>query len=386
MAEMKHIKQTELWQETFLKQKSFMLQAMQTIMQDALKREFDNFIVAQEYERTSERKGLRNGTYERNLTTRIGTITLKVCRDRDGEFQTELFDRYQRSEKALVLSIIEMYLQGVSTRKVSNIAEALCGTSISKNQVSELIKKLDDEIKIWRSRPLTAEQYLYAIFDARYEKIRENGRVVSKGFVVAIGITTSGKREIIGCWVINSESFEAWESCLIELKNRGLQGISYVVSDENQGLKKAIKKHFQGAQWQRCQVHFMRNFMSKLAQSEKAEGIKLLQNVFAASSRQEALDQLKNVANFLDKQKKGSVREWLEDSIEDTLAVYNLPDTHRKKMRSTNMLERFNQELKRRSRVVRIFPNEQSCLRLFSALCLEQSEEWEGNSYLTMQF
>lgn len=382
---MKDIKTEKLWQEALIDQKGFMLQTMQIIFENAIKNEFNNFIGAQEYERTNERKGVRNGTYERNLNTRIGTMTLKVCRDRDGEFKPELFDRYQRSEKALLLSITEMYISGVSTRKVSKIVEELCGISISKSQVSELAKKLDEEIDKWRKRSLESEQFMYAIFDARYEKIRENGRVISKAFVVAIGITVTGRREIIGTWVINSESYDAWNDCLKELKNRGLKNISYVVSDENKGLKKVIMEHFQEAQWQRCQVHFMRNFMAKLAQSEKPEGIKLLQDVFAASSKNEAFDRLKKVYDFLDSRKKESVQKWLEESVEDVFAVYDLPEAHRKKMRSTNMLERLNQELKRRSRVVRIFPNEQSCLRLLSALCVEVTEEWSGNSYLNMQ-
>jgi len=373
----------EAWQEGLNgDQPAFIRQAMQDFVQDAIRREFNRFIDADEYERTSDRKGLRNGTYERSLNTRVGTITLQVCRDRAGDFKTELFERYQRSEKALVLALVKMYLRGVSTRKVSGIVEQLCGFSVSKSQVSELTKKLDTDLEQWRSRPLTTK-YMYLIFDARYEKVRENNKVVSRGFVTAIGITLEGVREVIGCWVINSESFDEWDRCLASLKKRGLEGVIYVVSDENQGLKNAIRKHFQGAQWQRCQVHFMRNFMSKLAKSELAEGIKLLQNVFAADTKEEALNRIKPLYDFLDTHKKENVRQWLEDSIEDTLAVYALPAEHRKKMRTTNMLERLNEELKRRSRVVRIFPNEESCLRLLSALCQETSEAWDGRRYLS---
>lgn len=259
--------------------------------------------------------------------------------------------------------------------------EPLCGFNISKSQVSGLTCKLDHDLNIWRTRPLT-EEYKYLIFDARYEKIRENGRVINKGFVIAVGVTTGGKREILGTWMINSESYEAWNSCLDELKKRGLNGVSYIVSDDNQGLRAAIGKHFQEVMWQRCQVHFMRNFIGKLSQSEKEEAIRLLKDVFAATTKKEATTRLIQVEEFLKKRKKDHVWTWLEENIEETLMVLELPIEHRKKMKSTNMLERLNQELKRRSRVVRIFPNEKSCLRLLTALCQETSESWSDRNYL----
>ena len=371
----------EQWQAALIDQPDFLKRALETFMQGALESEFRRFINADEYQRTFERKGYRNGDYERQLKTRVGTLMLRVCRDREGEFQTELFERYQRSEKALVLGIIEMYLWGVSTRNVEKIMEVVCGFGASKSQVSALTVKLDGELEVWRKRALT-EQYVYLVFDARYEKIRENGRVISKAFTICIGITAEGKREVLGCWMTNSESYEAWDSCLRELKERGLEGTKFIVSDDNSGLRNAISKHFQGALWQRCQVHFMRNFMGKLAKSEQTEGIILLKEVFAAGSKLEAKERLKRIEEFLRKRKKENIWKWLEENIEDTLAVYELPVHCRKKMKSTNMLERLNQELKRRSRVVRIFPNEQSCLRLLTALCQETSEEWGNRRYL----
>lgn len=369
------------WQEALIDKPDFLKLALQAFMQKALEEEFRKFICADAGERTEERTGYRNGTYPRLLKTRVGSLNLNVCRDRDGEFKTELFERYQRSEKALVLGIIEMYLWGVSTRNVEAIMEPLCGFSVSKSQVSELAGRLDHDLNIWRTRPLT-DEYMYVMFDARYEKIRENGRVISKGFVVAVGIMVTGEREILGTWMINSESYEAWDDCLKELKNRGLKGVRYVVSDDNKGLRGAIAKHFQGVIWQRCQVHFMRNFIGKLSQAEKGEGIGLLKEVFAATTKEEAKNRLVKVGEFLKRRKKDNVWAWLEESIEETLAVLDLPIEHRKKMKSTNMLERFNQELKRRSRVVRIFPNEQSCLRLLTALCQETSESWGNRNYL----
>lgn len=375
-------KMAQDWQETLLDQPDFLKQALQEFIQKTLESEFKNYIGADDYQRTGERKGYRNGSYDRQLKTRVGSLTLSICRDREGEFRTELFERYQRSEKALLTGLLEMYLWGVSTRNVEKILEALCGFGISKSQVSALTKELDKELEPWRNRSFT-NQYPYLIFDARYEKIRENGRVVSKAFVVAVGISTEGKREIIGCWVTHSESYEAWERCIGELKKRGLEGVKFVVSDDNAGLKSAIQKHFQGSIWQRCQVHFMRNFIGRLAKSEQAEGIRLLKDVFTSGTKEEAQERMKKIEKFLGK-KKESVWNWLEENIEETLAVFELPPEHRKKMKSTNMLERFNQELKRRSRVVRIFPNEQSCLRLLTAICQETSEQWETRQYLEM--
>src|SRR3989338_4339885 len=186
---------------------------------------------AGKYERTDSRNGLRNGAYWRSLHTRVGTITLRVCRDRDGRFQNNLFDHYQRHEKAFVMALAEMYIKGVSTRKVNDIVEKLCGHNVSKSMVSKITAELDESLEKWRSRLLTSE-YPYVMFDARYEKIRDNDRVISKAVVIAIGITKEGIREIIGCWVVNSESFEAWDDCIAELKERGLKGTEFVVTDD----------------------------------------------------------------------------------------------------------------------------------------------------------
>ncbi len=380
---MKYTNMEKMWQETLINQPDIVQQMVQKMLQDALVKQFDKFMGADAYQRTETRVGQRNGTYERQLNTRVGMITLKVCRDRAGKFHTDLFDSYQRTEKALVLTVIQMYIDGVATRKVAKAMGELCGFDVSKSQVSELVVKLDGDLEKWRSRPLIV-MYAYLMVDARYEKVRENGHVISKAFVTIIGITVDGMREIIGCFTINSESFEEWDSCFQALLARGLRGVLYTVSDENKGLKAALQKNFQGAQWQRCQVHYMRNLIGKLTKSDQHEAMKLLRDLFAAPSKNAALERLKPLTEFLRKQKKEPVAEWLEDSIEDTLAVYSLPEVHHKKMRSTNMLERHNEELKRRSRTVRIFPNEASCLRLLSAICLEVSEEWDSRRYLDM--
>lgn len=372
---------TQEWQEALIDQPDFLKTMIQSAIQKALDTQFMEFIGASPYERSPARRSVRNGSYPRQLKTRVGTIELNVCRDRDGEFRTELFDRYQRSEKALVLSLIEMYLWGVSTRNVEEITESLCGFGVSKSHISDLAKSLDSDLDQWRNRDLL-EPYKYLVFDARYEKMREAGRVVSKAVAIVIGITEDGKREIIGSWVINSESFEEWDDCINQLVDRGLRGVAYVVSDQNKGLKRAIEKRFQGVVWQRCQVHFMRNFLSKLSKQIQSEAISLLKSVFASETKDQALKKAAEVSQYLRKQKKDQVADWLEENIEEALGVYALPAEHRKRMRSTNMIERLNQELKRRSRVVRIFPNEASCLRLMTALCQEYSEEWMSRKYL----
>jgi len=364
-------------------QQEFIRKMMQAGLQSAIQMEFDNFMGALSYERTTTRTGHRNGNYERQLNTRVGTITLHVCRDRDGKFNTALFERYQRSEKALVSTIIEMYFSGVSTRKVQKMMQELCGLDVSKSQVSDLVKTLDEQLYAWRNRALTSN-YIYTMFDARYEKVRENGHVVSKAFVIAIGITTEGIREVIGCFVVDSESESAWSEAISNLKDRGLRGVKFVVADDNKGLKAAMHKHFQDVLTQRCQVHFMRNFMAKLSHSNRAEGIQLLQDIFAATTKEDAMSRTEKLRTYLLSINKESVADWIDEHVEESLAVLALPREHHKQMKSTNMLERLNQELKRRSRCVRIFPNVESCLRLLGTICQEISEEWANRRYLNM--
>ena len=233
----------------------FLRELVERTVQQVLEAEMASFLGAGSYERNGERRGWRNGYKPRTLKTRVGGLELMVPKDRDGEFQTELFERYQRSEKALVLAMLQMYVEGVSTRKVSAITEALCGLEVSKSQVSALTAKLDAEVAAWRSRPLT-EEYPYLIFDARYEKVRRGGAVVSQGVLVAIGISAAGCREVLGCWVAESESEASWGAVFAELKQRGLSGVRYVVSDDHAGMVKAIGRHFQCAVWQRCQGAF----------------------------------------------------------------------------------------------------------------------------------
>jgi transposase-like protein len=361
----------------------FLRELVQRTVQQVLEAEMTSFLGAGTYERNGERRGWRNGYKPRTLKTRVGELELMVPKDRDGEFQTELFERYQRSEKALVLAMLEMYVGGVSTRKVSSITEALCGLEVSKSQVSSLTQKLDAEIAQWRMRPLT-QSYPYLVVDARYEKVRQGGAVVSQGVLVVCGIDRRGFREVLGCWVAESESEASWGTVFAELKQRGLQGVRYVVSDDHAGMVKAIGRHFQGAVWQRCQVHFVRNALSLCGVAQRPLVLNLMRSVTEAPTRDAAKTALAVAIAELEKKAPKTAR-LLEEHGEEILGVYALPEAHRKRMRTTNMLERQNQELKRRTRVVRVFPHAPSCLRLVSALLIETSQQWMERLYLRME-
>ncbi len=370
-------------QKVLLDDADFLRVLVQENLQKIIKTEFENNIQAIPYERTDSRKGYRNGSYSRKINTRVGTLELDVIRDRDGIFSTELFRRYQRNEQAFVLSMIEMYIQGVSTRKVKKVVEKLCGTTISKSTVSSLAKGIDENISRWRNRKLT-EEYPYLVVDARYEDIRKEGVVMSQAVLIVVGISASGKREILSLDIGNSENQQEWSEVFQRLKSRGLSGIQFVVSDDHQGLVNSVKQKFQCASWQRCQVHFMRNFMSKFSRKDTKEYVLKLKDIFVAPDIEKARERKERFVKELESTKP-KIAEWLDMDIESCFTVYSLPSEHRKRMRSTNMIERFNQELLRRSRVIRIFPNDESCLRLFATMCMEQSEQWQtGRTYLDM--
>jgi len=373
-----------LVQASLINDPEFLGMLLKKSLQQVLDKEFEDQIGAGRYERTDERRAYRNGNYTRQLTTRIGTIELSVPRDRDGMFQTELFERYQRSEKAFVAALAEMYVQGVSTRKVGGIVEQLCGHGISKSQVSELTKSLDVSLKAWRERILKKE-YTYIIFDAIYEKVREGGHVISKANLVAVGIDSDGYREVIGCQTANSEHNTEWSDFFRKLKARDLRGVKLTISDDHSGLKKALEENFPGIPWQRCQVHFARNLIGKLNKKEQGIFLKLLKDVFEAPTKEMALNRSKGLSEALRRAKKDSVADWIEENVENTLSIFEFPEEYRKKIRTTNMLERLNQELRRRSRVVRIFPGIDSCERLLTAICQEISESWMGKKYLKIE-
>jgi transposase-like protein len=353
------------------------------VLQEVLEEEITAFLGAESYERTEGRGGYRNGYKPRKLNTRVGWMELLVPKDREGRFQTELFERYQRSEKALTLAIAEAYVQGVSTRKMKKITESLCGLEISKSQVSRMAESLDKEVEKWRKRPLVNE-YRYLVVDARYEHIREGGEVKSQGVLLVVGISAKGYREILGVWNADSENENSWTEVFRELKERGLSGVQYIVSDDHSGLRAAIGRCFQGVIWQRCQVHFIRNVLSQTARKDRAFIMQKLHEITESSTRESALVHLREAVESLAKTHR-KVSEYLDTYGEEILAVYALPEGHRKRMRSTNMLERYNQELKRRTRSIRIFPNTWSCIRLVASLAQEANEEWMEKRYLTIQ-
>lgn len=370
-------------QKVLLDDTDFLQKILGENLQKILHDEFNRYIGAGPYERTKERRGYRNGSYTRYLTTRVGRIELKVCRDREGLFQSELFRRYQRSEQALMLSMIEMYVQGVSTRKVTHIVQELCGVEISKSQVSALAGDLDKGLNHWRHRRIE-KLYPYLVVDARYEKVRTSAGVVSRAVMIVVGISEDGYREILSIQLGDSENEVDWGNLFHDLKDRGLLGVRYVVSDEHGGLVNALNRHFQGVLWQRCEVHFIRNFISKLGRKESRKYVAQLQDIFAAPNVEEARSRKHHLVEDL-LRVKSDIAQWVDEEIESCFSVYSLPESHWKRMRSTNMLERLMQELRRRSRVIRIFPNNDSCVRMMGTLCMEQSEEWEtGTIYLNM--
>jgi putative transposase len=371
-------------QAVLLDDPAFLRGLVQGAVQAILEAEIGAHLGAGRYQRTDGRTGYRNGYKPRTLHTRVGSLELRVPQDREGTFSTELFARYQRNEQALVVTLMEMYVQGVSTRKVAAITEQLCGTSFSKSQVSALAGHLDAELAAWRERPLTAS-YPYVSVDARYEHVRVDGRVVSQGVLVVAGVRDDGHREILAVDVADTESEATYQELFRQLKARGLQGVMLVTSDDHAGLRAAIARHFQGASWQRCQVHFARNLQGRIGAKHRARLGADLRGIFAATSVAQARAAARACAT---EWRSGHpvVAAALEEELEDCLACYHLPASHQLRVRTTNGLERLNQELKRRTRVVRIFPNRAALLRLVTALVMEQSEEWvSGRRYLDME-
>jgi putative transposase len=372
-----------LWQDKNSKNDDSFREVFRSMLQELLESEIESHIGASRHERTESRRGHRNGYQPRMLNTRVGKIELMIPRDRDGNFRTELFDRYQRSEKALVLAILEMYVSGVSTRKVRKITEELCGLDISKSQVSRLTKLLDKNVSTWRSR-LLERPYRYLIVDALYEKIRNNGIPLSRAVLIVVGVTADGYREILGTWIGNTETEETWASVFRDLKSRGLRGVKFIVSDNHKGLRRAVERHFQGVLWQRCHVHFMRNVLQHVKKMDIRRVADLIRAVTNSLTLEKARQRLDEAIEELQRDYP-KVSAMLEDDAEEILSVFHLPEHHRRKLRSTNMLERYNSEIRRRTRVVRIFPNEASCIRLISAMAMEQNEKWMERKYIRME-
>ena len=363
--------------------RDFLKHLVREALQETLEAEMNDTLSARKGERTSERIGYRSGYYSRTLITRVGKLELRVPQDRQGRFSTEAFERYQRSEKALVSALAEMYVQGVSTRKVKAITEELCGHEFSASAVSSVVKRLDEQLSQFANRQLE-EGFAYLILDARYEKVRESGSIRSRAVLVAIGIDWDGRRQVLGVDLANRESTGSWKEFLLSLRQRGLKGLEMVVSDDHAGLRKAIAEVLPEAIWQRCYVHFLRNAVDYLPRKGDDDCLRELRWLY---DRRDLNEARKDLASWLQRwqEKYPRLCAWVEDNIEETLSFYSLPHGHHKHLKSTNMLERLNEEIKRRTRVVRIFPNAPSCLRLIRALAVETHENWiEAHRYLDM--
>ena len=360
-----------------------MLEAIQILMNEAMKLERANALGATPYQRTETRRGYANGFKPRKVSSRLGQLELEIPQTRDIEFYPSVLERGERSERALKLAVAEMYVQGVSTRKVAEITQELCGLDVSSTQVSRAAELLDQELQAWRERPLDSVPYL--ILDARYEKVRHGGSVRDCAVLIAIGILEDGKRSILGVSVSLSEAEVDWRTFLKSLIDRGLRGVQFIVSDDHSGLGQARKACFPGVAWQRCQFHLQQNaihYVPKILMRPEASAD--LRNVFNAPDRAEA-NRLLDQAVKKYRSTAPDLAKWMESNVPDGLTVFELPRPHQRRLRTTNMLERLNQEIKRRTRVATLFPNEASLLRLVSAILNETSEEWEtGKIYLTM--
>ncbi len=360
-----------------------MARALTVLLNEVMKLERAAVLGAGPYERSEGRTGHANGYKPKTVQTRVGALTLAVPQARGVEFYPSALEKGLRSERALKLAVAEMYVQGVSTRKVAAITEKLCGLEVTTAKVSRAAEALDAELQGWRSRPLGETPYL--ILDARYEKVRHGGQVVSCAVLVAIGIDPQGRRSVLGVSVSLSEAEVHWRDFLASLSARGLHGVRIVVSDAHAGLKEALAARLTGVPWQRCQFHLMKNALAFVPRAEmQAEVVADLRAVFDAPDRPEAERRLATaVAKYREPAPKLS--GWLEENIPDGLAIFALPRSHRRRLRTSNMLERLNEELKRRTRVAGLFPNDASVLRLVSAVLMEVSEDWETNrKYLTM--
>ena len=371
------------WKELLGGDKDVVKAAVQEMVQEVLEAEMDEILGARKGERTAERVGYRSGYYSRSLVTRVGKLELRVPQDRAGRFSTEMFERYQRSEKALVACLAEMYVQGVSTRKVKAITEELCGHAFSASSISRINQTLDEELKKFATRHLD-EEYPYLILDARYEKVRDDGVIRTRAVMIAIGINWDGRRSVLAVELANRESTTSWREFVLSLKQRGLRGVEFVVSDHHSGLKKAIGELLPEAMWQRCYVHFLRNALDYLPRKADDDCLQELRWLYDRRNLEESR---RDLTAWLQKwqQKYPKLCNWVEENIEETFSFYRLPLQHHKHLKSSNMLERLNEEIKRRTHVVRIFPNEDSCLRLVRALATEMHENWiEATRYLNM--
>lgn len=343
--------------------------------------ERNEFIQADTYERSDGRTDYRNGYYERNYMMSIGNIQLKIPRTRSGEFSTQLFEKYQRKDQAFILAMVEMVVNGVSTRKVTNIVEQLCGESVSKSFVSDALENLDPEIEQFQGRSLVGTNYRYIYVDAMYVKVRENHRVVSKAVYIAIGVNDENKREIIGFNVSDEESCETWTDFFQSLRRRGLKQPKMIISDAHSGLKKAISEVFVGTTWQRCAFHFHKNVTEKMPKKDSQAARELVKKVLYADSEQEARDYKKLFEDtYQEDSRYQEALNILDAGFDDVIQYMSEPESYHVSLRTTNCIERLNQEVRRREKVIRIFPNIESAVRLIGSVLLDHHEKWSSTS------
>ena len=359
-------------------------QALAVLLNEMMKVERSAHLKAGPYERSDRRQGYANGFKPKRVRTRVGELELDVPQTRASDFYPSCLEKGLKSERALRMVLAEAYVQGVSTRKMAKLTQELCGIDVSSSDVSRAAKALDETLSAWRNRSLEAMPYVY--LDARYEKVRHGGQVVDCAILLAIGVDRPGKRSVLGVSVALSEQEVHWREFLISLKDRGLHGIELFISDAHEGLKAARKAVFPSVPWQRGQFHVQQNAQKYVPrQSMKREVAEAIRGVFNALNRQEAERQLDLLIKaYQDKAPK--LAEWAAKAIPEALTAFGFPETHRRRIRTSNMVERLNKELKRRTAVATLFPNEDSCLRLVSAVAMEISDEWEtGRVYLTME-
>jgi transposase-like protein len=350
-------------------------EAVTVLLNTAMAAERSEYLGAQPYERSDNRRSYANGFKEKTVKTRLGPLPLKVPQTRDCAFYPQSLEKGLRSERALLLSIAEMYVQGVSTRRVKKIVEELCGMDVSSTQVSRAAAGLDELLTAWRERPLGA--YRYVILDAQYEKVRQGGQVLDAATLVACGVDAEGRRDVLGCSVSLSEAEVHWRDFLSSLKDRGLYGIEFIVSDAHEGLQAARRAVFPSVPWQRCQFHLQQNAGQYVpVVSMRAPVAAEIRSIFNAPDQPEAERLLEK---FVERhqEKAPKLASWAEDALPQGFTVFNLPLSHRRRLRTTNLVERLNEEIRRRTRVARLFPNEASCLRLVSAVLMEIAEDWQ---------
>ena len=347
-------------------------QLLTTILNQLMENQRDEYIQVDNYVRDQQRVSQRNGYYPREYVTRIGSLELNVPRTRDGQFSPSVFERYQRHEQALIASMLEMYVQGVSTRKVTKIVEELCGKSVSKSFISSLTTQLDQQVEDFLNKKFEID-YPFLFSDVLYLKVRENRRVVSKAFHLVVGINSNGYREVLGFRIGNTESFDSWKAIYEELIQRGLKGVKMVPSDAHKGKVEAIKQCFTGASWQRCQVHFMRNVFNHVPRKRSEDVRSELKALFRMTNIEAARDFKKRLEDKYTDLYPDMI-ETLDSGFEDSFQYCSTIETNYSRVKSTNMLERVNEEI-RREKVIRILPNEASALRLIGTILIDLNEE-----------